>query len=1029
MVTCIVGIAAAVWFYYPQIKHQIYLLDSKTLPYRSEEIVGREEEIHEILELVDFSSNDVRIINIVGSPGFGKSTLAVHVGHRMVEKDVIVHYVNMAEISDRQLQQALAEKLLESANILSKDITFNRLLKWVHHTQARNLLIFDNCDDSLHYQKEALQEAVDKIVESSNRVKVVMTSREITMHLQYFHQYKLYELSTKAACALLQQKVSHKVNVSVHEIESLAELAGNVPLALQIIGSLLLLPDPPTPNVIIEELKEQPISTLSPEQLPKSQQINASLSLSYKYLSRELRLGGQYIAHFPGSFQAQAAATVFESLSSNTKWQIDIHRSMQALVQRSLLVYNKRTERYNFHRLIREYFLDVQRHDKAFRNDTFALAFNNFYTNVLSSLTNMFNNNKHIKALRTLDVEKHNFQQMFENIKLPAERPSIDLVTIQSVVQATDAGLLKCRFADEEIAELLRSAIVYVRTELLMHLKLQFRVYNSLIMQLANLEEDLHGIATAIQVYLEHETTFSTMQTHVTESGIYIRFYSNLAYYHFALGQHKEAIECHAKIINEQSKEHLANCFPTGQCQFFDIGMSYYYLGNYQEALQFLNHSLVAEQLGVLRRVQVSLLIIELDTKENVQVHADKFRNILTDLNHIPPITLYQDCSEMLYIISLLRKLEYNEQAVELEEKILQVIKEIGISPDKAMPWQTAYEVALHLYNVSQYGKAVELGTFLLQSIEHSKHDHTMCHVLRPKLQMVVARSKFHAGNYSSGLDMMETVVNEIDQQSLGSHKEEFEIACQYLLLRVTYINKCYRLSQNLRNNAIRFGVTVLYLAVVPPLKIYPTHLPHADQPERAIPQPKSTYPELSHITSSSERSLETTTKKDIVHGAEYLSAFWLFVSKTWAKINPTSYFLKVIDTILITITSSSIIRILLNIFLVWVRLFILFYMFQMFCLMLRRVSIVVCLVCFLVVAFSVITSLKVLIGFTLLVLLIFAILTITLLVYRNHTCVLYWSAVIFVLVLVAIFGQKGSLKKCYRFFRDPRMIAEFDLH
>ena len=1024
MVTCIVGIAAAAWFYYPQIKHQIYLLDSKTLPYRSEEIVGREEEIHEILELVDFSSNDVRIINIVGSPGFGKSTLAVHVGHRMVEKGVIVHYVNMAEISDRQLQQALAEKLLESANILSKDITFNRLLKWVHHTQARNLLIFDNCDDSLHYQKEALQEAVDKIVESSNRVKVVMTSREITMHLQYFHQYKLYELSTKAACALLQQKVSYKVNISVHEIESLAELAGNVPLALQIIGSLLLLPDPPTPNVIIEELKEQPISTLSPEQLPKSQQINASLSLSYKYLSRELRLGGQYIAHFPGSFQAQAAATVFESLSSNTKWQIDIHRSMQALVQRSLLVYNKRTERYNFHRLIREYFLDVQRHDKAFRNDTFALAFNNFYMNVLSSLTNMFNNNKHIKALRTLDVEKHNFQQMFENIKLSAERPTIDLVTIQSVVQATDAGLLKCRFADEEIAELLRSAIVYVKT---MHRKLvtiQFRVYYSLIIQLASLEEELHGIATAIQVYLDHEITFIIMQTRVTESGLYIRFYSNLANYHFALGQYQEVIQCHTKIIKEQSEEHLANCFYT-QCKFYDIGMSYYYLGNNQEALKFLQRSLQVEELGALNRIEIALLIAELNEDKNVKLRTDNnyFKNIVASLNQIPPIMLYQDCSRTLHTISLLRKLEYNEQAVELEEKLLQVIKEIGISPDKAMPWQTAYEVALHLYNVSQYGKAVEVGTFLLQSIEHSKHAHTMCHVLRPKLQMVVARSKFHAGNYSSGLDMMETVVNEVHRVF---HKEEFEIACKYLLLRVRYVNKCYNLTQNIANNVLKFGLVVTYITIVPPLKIYPTHLPHADQPETTIPQPKSTYPELSHITSSSERSLDTTKNKDIVHGAEYLSAFWLFVSNIWARNNPTSYFLKVIDTILITITSSSIIRILLNIFLVWVRLFILFYMFQMFCLMLRRVSIVVCLVCFLVVAFSVISSDEVLTSFTFLFLLIF---TIMLLVYRNNTCVLYWNLVIFILVLVAIFGQKGSFKECYRALRDPRMIAGFDLH
>ena len=49
------------------------------------------------------------IIIIVGSPGFGKSTLAIHVGHVITEKGgVAVHYVDLYEVED---MTTLNEKL------------------------------------------------------------------------------------------------------------------------------------------------------------------------------------------------------------------------------------------------------------------------------------------------------------------------------------------------------------------------------------------------------------------------------------------------------------------------------------------------------------------------------------------------------------------------------------------------------------------------------------------------------------------------------------------------------------------------------------------------------------------------------------------------------------------------------------------------------------------------------------------------------------------------------------------------------
>jgi len=62
-----------------------------------EVFVGRETEIEELTDWIENST----IVSIVGSPGFGKSTLAIHVGHVITEKGgIAVHYADLFEVQD-----------------------------------------------------------------------------------------------------------------------------------------------------------------------------------------------------------------------------------------------------------------------------------------------------------------------------------------------------------------------------------------------------------------------------------------------------------------------------------------------------------------------------------------------------------------------------------------------------------------------------------------------------------------------------------------------------------------------------------------------------------------------------------------------------------------------------------------------------------------------------------------------------------------------------------------------------------------
>ena len=319
---------------------------SKTLPYLSKNFVGRDKEVSEILEIVNFTRSDTRIVNIVGSPGFGKSTIAKQIGHKLVDVGARVHYIDVGEFQKGNIEHELTEKILESAGKSVKRISFDRLLRWARDIDENTLVILDNCDDVLQSQKVKFQSALDKLVKSSQfYVKVLITSREVVVYVDDFRHYTLHSLNLEASVKLLDLKVNPEV-FSQGEREQIANLIGHVPLALHVIGSLLNLPiDPPTPSTVIEELRKDPMVVLSPSEFPEQQQVNSSIGLSYKYLSEELKTVACYLALFPGSFTKDTAIAVqneYQKVLNESLSQPSIDKlPLKTLLYMSLLEYNE----------------------------------------------------------------------------------------------------------------------------------------------------------------------------------------------------------------------------------------------------------------------------------------------------------------------------------------------------------------------------------------------------------------------------------------------------------------------------------------------------------------------------------------------------------------------------------------------------------------------------------------------------------------------------------------------------------------
>ena len=299
-------------------------------------------------------------------PGFGKSTLAIHVGHVITEKGgIAVHYADLYEV---QVMTTLNEKLtflILGEKRRSSEYLFSKL-------RVPTLLIFDNCDELLHKHKDSFQNFVRNLVRQSQFLKVVLTAKQMTSFLGSFRNFTLRELSAESASSVLQ-KLNNKINRTM--ALEIARLVGNVPLALQVVGSLLEDIDPST---IANDLRKDPLPALSSELLRSTERVFTSLNISYHYLSPEHQKCGRLLALFPGCFDESAVQGIL-----GRELVQDPSKCLRELCYKSLLTYDTRTQWYRYHQLTKKFFaFESKENELLVQKELFFRYFAKFYAEI-----------------------------------------------------------------------------------------------------------------------------------------------------------------------------------------------------------------------------------------------------------------------------------------------------------------------------------------------------------------------------------------------------------------------------------------------------------------------------------------------------------------------------------------------------------------------------------------------------------------------------------------------------------------------
>ena len=391
------------------------------LPMLNGPFVGRENQVNEIVRYL--KSESVNIVSIYGPPAFGKSTLAIHVGYKMIASGVPVRYIDMTESmfalfgrSTRSWKdQSLIPHTLTQVGAKLDEHKFPsyadwaELLNWAKLIKTHTVLLLDNCDQILHERKDEFHHVIQLMQQfSQNKMQIIVTSQERIKFLDVSHSTSVSELSPNASVKLLQELTHNQVATA--EAKELASLVGNCPLALK-VTAMLLRERSSNASRLARKLKRALLSTISDRGLPQQYRFTALMDTAYNLLDKKVRKCSHYLSFFPGSFDSEAAVNVLKLCGVPSQSEC-----LDVLLWRSLIeeYVHGNDSRFNFHKLIKTYFIEKLTSESTIQiNRLFGKMFNNSFRTHYSEYLTTF-----VQHIPNTEAEIYKFRSEVHNVQL-----------------------------------------------------------------------------------------------------------------------------------------------------------------------------------------------------------------------------------------------------------------------------------------------------------------------------------------------------------------------------------------------------------------------------------------------------------------------------------------------------------------------------------------------------------------------------------------------------------------------------------
>ena len=304
-------------------------------------MIGREDDVFR----VSTQLTAARFVTIVGAGGIGKTTVAVAVGHELLEQfgDSVL-FVDLGMLSDADLVPTTVASMLGLS--VRTDNATPSLIAYLR--EKRLLLILDTCEHLV----EAVAALVSQVFLAAPQVHILATSREV-LQIGGEHVYRLDSLASPsddagltAAVAqtfpapqlFVEQAVANGARLDLSDAEatvvaSICRKLDGVPLAIELAARR------------VEAYGLQQTAALLDQRLawqwpgrrnapPRQKTLQAMLDWNYRLLSEIERVVLRRLAVFVGDFTFDAALAVVTSAGVN---QSRVVGAIDSLIAKSMV--------------------------------------------------------------------------------------------------------------------------------------------------------------------------------------------------------------------------------------------------------------------------------------------------------------------------------------------------------------------------------------------------------------------------------------------------------------------------------------------------------------------------------------------------------------------------------------------------------------------------------------------------------------------------------------------------------------------
>ena len=378
----------------------LHPLGTSNLPSKLKNFVGRNGELNDLKEKLEFSE-EKNILVITGGPGYGKSSLAVHVGHEMLEKDYdYVIWINMRDIAEPVTLDEVALKIIDELNVYddgSNVVTrLKEVLNYFSKINKKVLLIYDNADAMLQFGG-ILKELSELITQKS--VKAIFTTRICSNEsIEKDQMVVVGPLNDKVCHDYLSQALDINADITDKAalMIKLVKLSQGLPFALEVISSFInRLRDIGKIKEFVDAYDNIPNEMSNDE--------NSSLSALFTILSKMLQADEMellsMLAVFHSGFSYEYVTRISELLSVNPDVIEQLHRN--SLISRT-------AQGYQLHPFLREFIMG-NIWDKE-RKQTYEEAYYKVYIKQIFELAkDSLKKDNYVDSMKKFEREKPNF--------------------------------------------------------------------------------------------------------------------------------------------------------------------------------------------------------------------------------------------------------------------------------------------------------------------------------------------------------------------------------------------------------------------------------------------------------------------------------------------------------------------------------------------------------------------------------------------------------------------------------------------